>query len=97
MIREFLIKNGYTTTLNTFDKECKIESGITKMDIIMQLGMAKLIRRNNESLKPLSSMIEILVQYLLNKKAYLESLTIATKAEKIEDIPLREEIPYEPT
>lgn len=43
-------------------------------------------------------MIEILVQYLLNKKAYLESLTIATKAEKVEDIPTKmDEIPYEPT
>ncbi|CAD8084678.1 unnamed protein product [Paramecium primaurelia] len=95
LIREFLLKSGLTETLNTFDKEYKDKTTITKMDVILQLGLSKVVKRNNLSLKPLKSLLEILVSHLLNKKAQLEALTIASKAERIEDIP--QDIPYDPS
>ncbi|CAD8098340.1 unnamed protein product [Paramecium sonneborni] len=95
LIREYLIKQGFTQTLNTFDLEYRDQTTITKMDVILQLGLSKLVKRNNESIKPLKSLLEILISHLLNKKAQLEALTIATKAERIEDIP--QDIPYDPT
>ncbi|CAK85992.1 unnamed protein product (macronuclear) [Paramecium tetraurelia] len=95
LIREFLIKSGLTETLNTFDQEYKDKTTITRMDVILQLGLSIIVKRNNESLKPLKSLIEILVSHLLTKKAYLEAQTIASKAERIEDIP--QDVPYDPS
>ncbi|CAD8167646.1 unnamed protein product [Paramecium pentaurelia] len=95
LIREFFIKTGLNETLNTFDKEYNEKTVIKKMDVILQLGLSKIVKRNNEQQKPLNSLLEILISHILNKKALLEELTIVSKAERIEDIP--QDIPYDPT
>ncbi|CAD8166019.1 unnamed protein product [Paramecium octaurelia] len=93
LIREFFIKSELTDTLKSFDTELNYKTAITKMDVILQLGLSKIVRRNNEQKQPLKSLLEILVSHLLKKKALLEELTILTKAERIEDIP--QDIPIE--
>ncbi|KAM3146385.1 hypothetical protein pb186bvf_001354 [Paramecium bursaria] len=86
LIREFMIRRNLNKSLEIFDQEFQLRQTQSRIEIIQQLGLERIVRRNNESPNQLKTILEILISHLLSKKAHLEALTLQTVPEKIEDI-----------
>lgn len=53
--------------------------------------MERIFKRNQQTPNPLKTVLEILVDYIVNKRATLSNFTITTNSEKLQDIPQKKE------
>eukprot|EP00039_Didymoeca_costata_P020877 m.342730 g.342730 ORF g.342730 m.342730 type:complete len:511 (+) comp21758_c0_seq1:152-1684(+) len=78
-VREFLSKKGLKETLATLDKESpRSENAISKRSELAKcLRLEKIIRKNKESDEPLSTMLEMMAKYFMDKKKASESTSLS--------------------
>lgn len=70
LVREYLSRKGLKTTLQVLDEEFPREEGSVsnRQQLVKELHLEKLMKRNKEQDRPLKAMIEVIAQYLLLTK-----------------------------
>ena len=71
LIKEFLVRRGLKSTLAAFSQECKsAASGLvlsSRKELAQTVGMEEAMKRNKNSSRPLSTIMEVLVRSLRQK------------------------------
>ncbi|XP_060606069.1 probable ubiquitin carboxyl-terminal hydrolase MINDY-4 [Ruditapes philippinarum] len=70
LVREYLSRKGLKTTLQVLDEEYpREESSISnRQQLVKELHIEKIMKKNKEQPKPLKAMLEVITQYLLSSK-----------------------------
>jgi len=74
IIREFLIKKDLAETYQTLEREdTRPKQKVTKNQLARSLGLETLIRRNKARKRPFNTMLEVLVDFLAERRVNRES------------------------
>ncbi|XP_053394221.1 probable ubiquitin carboxyl-terminal hydrolase MINDY-4 isoform X2 [Mercenaria mercenaria] len=70
LVREYLSRKGLKTTLQVLDEELpREENSISnRQQLVKELHIEKIMKKNKEQTKPLKAILEVIAQYLLSTK-----------------------------
>lgn len=70
LVREYLSRKGLKTTLQVLDEELpREENSISnRQQLVKELHIEKIMKKNKEQTRPLKAMLEVIAQYLLTDK-----------------------------